>query len=73
MNRRDGWWVLAFALGAAILTGLVFGAAPALHGSRGSLQAGLREASRSISGGGRRLRDALVAIEVTIAVVRRPP
>ena len=61
--------VLAFALGAAILTGLVFGAAPALHGSRASLQAGLREASRSISGGGRRLRDALVAIEVTIAVV----
>src|SRR5205085_9736689 len=61
--------VLAFALGVAIVTGLVFGFAPALHASRTNLQASLREGSRSIAGAGRRLRDVLVAIEVMIAVV----
>jgi putative ABC transport system permease protein len=61
--------VLFFALGVAIVTGLVFGSAPAFHAARSDLQASLREAGRSVAGAGRRVRDTLVGIEVTLAVV----
>jgi predicted permease len=61
--------VLAFALLVSLITGALFGLAPALHASRASLQGTLREGSRSITGSGRRVRDALVAIEVALAVL----
>ncbi|HJQ19445.1 MAG TPA: ABC transporter permease [Gemmatimonadaceae bacterium] len=61
--------VLMFALGVSLLTGALFGLAPALHAARASLQGTLREGSRSITGAGRRVRDALVAIEVALAVL----
>jgi len=63
--------VLAFAFGVSVLTGLLFGVAPALRLSHESLQGTLRSGGRSLAGtrGSRRTRDALVTVEVALAVV----
>ena len=62
--------VLAFTLGCAIVTGLVFGLIPALQISRTDLQATLKETS-SRSGTGRHhyTRSALVVAETALAIV----
>jgi putative ABC transport system permease protein len=62
--------VLVFSFGLSLLTGIVFGLAPALQSSRLDLNAILKEGGRSTSGGsGQRLRSALVMTEVALAVV----
>ena len=61
--------VLGFVLGVAVLTGVLFGLAPAMHAVRSDVQSSLREGARSVAGAGRRVRDALVAVEVALAVV----
>jgi putative ABC transport system permease protein len=61
--------VLAFAAGLAILTAVIFGLAPAVVMSRGSLHLMLKEGARA--GGApaaRRIRDALVVGEIALAV-----
>jgi putative ABC transport system permease protein len=64
------WRVLAFTGGLAVLTGILFGLAPALHSSRAalanSLNAATRGASVSVS---HRLRSALAIAEVAFAVL----
>jgi predicted permease len=61
--------VLGFTLLIAVVTGLVFGLAPALDAAKADPQQGLREGGRSSTeGGGRvRLRNALVVAEVSLA------
>src|SRR5262249_46462351 len=56
-------WVLAFALGAAVLTGILSGLAPAFQAPYKQIIAGLREGERSQAGsrGQKRLRSVLVA------------
>jgi predicted permease len=62
--------VLLFALAVSIGTGVLFGLAPALRAAGTDLQSALREAGRGlVSGGGQRLRSALVVGEVALAVV----
>ena len=63
--------VLAFTFLAAVLTGLIFGLAPALEASRVSLNESLREGSRSMTGGRKphRLQGMLVIAEVAVALV----
>jgi len=62
--------VLAFTLGLALLTGFVFGMAPALHLSRTALAGAVREGTRSSEGSGRgRTRGLLVAGEVALSLV----
>src|SRR6185369_9256843 len=65
------WRVLGFTLGISLLTGLIFGLAPAHHSARGELVETLKDASRGSSEGGRRggLRNLLVVSELAIAVV----
>ena len=63
--------VLAFTFGISVVTGLIFGMAPAWHVSRAHLCETLNEAGRgaSASGGTRRLRAVLVVSELALAVL----
>ncbi len=65
------WQVLLFALGISLVTGLLFGLAPALEGTNVDLNTVLKDtASRgSSSMGGARFRKILVAAEMALAVV----
>src|SRR5262245_52733224 len=63
-------WVLAFTLGVSIISGLVFGLAPAFQASRADVNAALKEGTQSDTGGRRhRLRHLLVVSEVALALV----
>jgi putative ABC transport system permease protein len=62
--------ILAFSFGLSLLTGMVFGLAPALQSSRPDLNEVLKEGGRNTAGGaGHRLRSALVMTEIALAVV----
>ena len=68
---RIDWVVLAFALLISILTGLVFGLAPALHSAKVALSSAIREGGRGAGYGKRtgRLRDVLIVSELAFAVI----
>ena len=61
--------VLGVTLIASVVTGLLFGLAPALQLSRSGGERALRNGSRSATAGGSRLRSALVVSEIALAVV----
>jgi putative ABC transport system permease protein len=63
--------VLLFALAVSLITGIVFGLAPALQAARPKLAAVMKEGGRGSSPGGarRRIRSALVVAEVALAFV----
>src|ERR1041384_2450812 len=64
--------VLGWTLAVSLLTGIIFGLAPALHVSRLNLNDSLKDGGKSESGqasGSRRLRNALVVSEIALAVV----
>ena len=67
---RLDWRVLMFALGASLLTGIVFGVLPALTSARVNLNETLKEGGRDAgAGASHRTRGALVAAEVALALV----
>jgi putative ABC transport system permease protein len=61
--------VLAFTLFVSLLTGVLFGLAPALHGSAIDLRESLSETSSGAARGRLRLTSALVVAEVALALV----
>src|SRR5690348_8309037 len=65
------WRVLGFTLGVSLLTGLIFGLAPAFNSSKTELVESLKEGGRGTSEGARRnrVRNVLVVVELAIAVV----
>src|SRR5499426_3479850 len=64
------WGTLAFSFGVSLLTGVLFGALPALQISRIDLNQTLKEGGKGSAGVGRRnLSSALVTIEVALAVI----
>ena len=62
--------VLLFTLAASLVTGLLFGLAPAWHGSAARLSGVLRDAGRWSSGGsGRWVRNGLLVVQVALSIV----
>ncbi|MHB8486951.1 MAG: ABC transporter permease [Candidatus Acidiferrales bacterium] len=63
--------VFAFTIGVAILTGIIFGLAPALQFSRTNLAESLKESGRSSTGGVQRrlTRNLLAIVEVGLSLV----
>ena len=62
--------ILVFLCGVALLTGILFGLAPALQMSHEKVGDALKEETRTSAGGMRtRLRDALVIAEIAVSLV----
>ncbi|MHB8484285.1 MAG: ABC transporter permease [Candidatus Acidiferrales bacterium] len=62
--------ILVFLCGVALLTGILFGLAPALQVSHEKVGDALKEETRTSAGGVRtRLRDALVVAEIALSLV----
>ena len=68
---RIDWAVLTFSLLISILTGLVFGLAPALHAAKAALSPAIREGARGSGYSTKtgRLRDILIVSELALAVM----
>ena len=64
-------WVLGFTFLTSLLTGILFGLAPAVQGSRPNLNETLKESPRgSTSGAGsRKIRNVLVISEVAVSLI----
>ena len=71
LNPRPDLPILAFTLGVSLLTGLLFGLAPALRIARSNASQVLNATARTASAGSRSrlLPRALVAAQVTVSVV----
>jgi len=67
MIRMDGW-VLAYTFGASVISGIVFGLAPAFHATRRARES-LRQGGRSLTTGHERMRSALTVSEIALALV----
>ncbi len=65
------WRIVVFAVGVSLLTGILFGLAPALHLSRADLGVTLKEAGGRGATGHKatRTRNILVVVEVALAMV----
>jgi predicted permease len=63
------WRVVAFAVAATFITGILVGIAPALRTSRPDVQAAVKDGARSVGRGSTRFRSGLVAAELALATV----
>lgn len=61
--------VLAFSLAISLLTGILFGLAPALHALKTDLIENLKQTTRTGAESSRGLRDALLAAEIALALI----
>ncbi|PYT97567.1 MAG: hypothetical protein DMG38_19100 [Acidobacteria bacterium] len=66
--KLDGW-VLAFTLGVSILTGILFGLAPALSVARRDLVGVLKESGKAMATGKQWLRQLLIVSEVALGCI----
>ena len=63
------WRVLLFALAISVLSGVLFGLAPALRAPLRDVERVLRSATRTVAGSSQRLHGAFVIAEIALAVV----
>src|SRR2546429_1781119 len=68
MIRIDGW-VLAFTAGLSILTGILFGLAPAFRATRHSTREALSSAGRTLTRSHEGIRGALTISEIALALI----
>ena len=70
-RRQHGLDVLLFALGVTVLTGILFGLAPAIQATRSNLTEPMKEGGQGTtpSGSGARVRSTLVVAEIALAFV----
>jgi putative ABC transport system permease protein len=70
-NIGIAWPIIVFALGISMLTGLIFGLAPALQSTKFDIRESLHEQGRGSSSGlrHRRMREVLVVAEIALALV----
>jgi putative ABC transport system permease protein len=61
--------VLAFSLGVSVVTGILFGLAPAISSSSASPAESLKQGERGSTGGGSRRRSFLIATEVGLSLI----
>ncbi len=61
--------MLLFALGLSVISGIVFGLAPAWQMSKPNLNDSLKEGGRQTGGGSHRLRSSLVVFEVALSLM----
>jgi putative ABC transport system permease protein len=61
--------VLGFTIAVTLLTGIIFGLAPALQASSPNLNETLKEGGRGTTGGHHRVRGSLVIVEVALALM----
>lgn len=69
VDPTPSWLVLAFAVAVSLVTGALFGVAPAIVGSRTHPIDALRGATRTTGDGGGRLRGSLIALQVALSLV----
>jgi predicted permease len=63
------WHVLAFVAAITLLTGVIFGIAPALRATRADISSVLKEAGRGIAGSRSLLGKALLVVQVALSLV----
>jgi predicted permease len=63
------WRVMLFAIGVSLLSGLLFGLAPALRVPARELEQTLRAGARTVAGSSRHLHGVFVVSEIALAVV----
>jgi predicted permease len=63
------WRVLLFTFAISILSGILFGLAPAIRTIRPDVQKALKESGRGFTGGKHRAQGLFVAVELSMAVV----
>jgi putative ABC transport system permease protein len=69
VDASPSWPVLLFALGVSVLTGVVFGIAPAWMTSRVDPVEALRGANRAVGGGGTFTQKSLVVAQAAMSLV----
>ncbi|HLY16185.1 MAG TPA: ABC transporter permease [Bryobacteraceae bacterium] len=70
ISTTPDWRILAFALGVSLLTGVIFGLAPAFQSTRPELAGTLKDQVGSIAGGTSvGLRKTLVAAQVSLSLL----
>jgi predicted permease len=62
-------YVLLFTLAVSVVTGVLFGLAPAFHGANANPQEFLKEGARGAGGGHHRAEGVFVAVEIGLAVI----
>jgi predicted permease len=69
LDLRPDWHVLSLTASVAILTGILFGLAPAWRASRQDPAAVIQQTARSLAGGTGKLGKALIVTQVALSLV----